>query len=159
MTDTGSLPIKIGKKVDAKGYSLGERSDGSVIAFKPEDANSRNVKAWNVTSCMIDKLKHRGMISLDQYDAASRFLDDFEQAGLRPSTGCSYEPREGGSGGEMTDKAALAHKRWQGAVRAAGPRYGDLVCVVVLFDRDVLVNELSRLRNGLSRLVKHYGFR
>ena len=77
MTDTGSLPIKIGKKVDAKGYSIGMRSDGASIVFKPEDANSRNVKAWNVTSCMIDKLKHTGMISLDQYDAASRFLDVF----------------------------------------------------------------------------------
>ena len=156
MTDTGSLPIKMHRDFDNDGSPIGSRSDGAKIIYKLVDMKSGYERhAVNVTSSMVDRLLHTKANSRYHHDAACRFIDDFELAGLRPSMGSCYEPRESSQGGEMSDVAAAAHGRWVSAVRILGTGYGDVCSAVLLHDNDN--EDTKRLLVGLDRLVKHYG--
>ena len=158
MTDTGSLPIKMLRDFDDDGSPIGSRSDGAKIIYKLVDMKSGYERhAVNVTSSMVDRLLHTKANSRYHHDAACRFIDDFELAGLRPSMGSCYEPRESSQGGEMSDVAAAAHGRWVSAVRILGTGYGDVCSAVLLHDNDNDNEDTKRLLVGLDRLVKHYG--
>lgn len=158
MSDTGPLRIRIVKDRSDDDNPIGVRQDGARIEMKLVDMQSGHERhAVNLDCLVIDRLARDKMISWHQHDAAMDFIADYDAAGLRPKSGSSYEPFSGGDSGEMSDKAAEAHKRWNGAVRATGPILGDLVCSVVLHDMDVRICELKRLRQGLDRLCAFYG--
>jgi hypothetical protein len=156
MTDTGSLPIKMLRDFDDDSSPIGLRSDEAKIIYKLVDMKSGyECHAVNVTSSMVDRLLHTKAISRYHYDAACRFIDDFELAGLRPSMGSNYEPLEPSQGGGMSDVTAAAHGRWVSAVRILGARYGDVCSAILLHDNN---NEDTKLLLiDLDRLVKHYG--
>jgi len=128
------------------------------IVLKNFDQTQGNARhAINQTSSMVDKLLYTRLISKTDYDVAIRFTEDFEETGLRAKSGSSYEPREKGGEAEMSDAASQAHNRWTEAVQAMGPRYGDIICSVVLYDFMPSSRDIETLKEGLMRLAIHYG--
>lgn len=111
---------------------------------------------------LLDILVLRHVISSAQREAAFRFREDFQAAGLAARLAGSYSAVRTvfspfGPWDERTDAEEAAYQRWRKALHAIGLTYSDVVMTVVCYDCLLELNRVPGLRAGLNKLAKWYG--
>lgn len=153
-------------RVELGDHGTPERRQHDPIKLQPADVNNPGVRAAKVmTESAIDYLLKRGSITQRMYDAAERLQAQYCRAAAgRRVIGSYNEPTTGD--GEISDRAALAIKAVNEAIRVVGQHHSGIVVHVVLEDLPMASWALKkglhhaaaadRLRIGLSVLADHY---
>lgn len=159
-TDYGSLDLKITKERDRDGNPIAVRKDGARIALKLIDMkHGHDRHAVNQSSTFADKMLQWKWIGRTQFDAACRFREDYDQSGMRERVGANYSPAAAGGTDEPTPEQERFIAAYKAAVRAMGPIYGSATSAAILHDLAPHHTDFWRVRDGLNRLIKHYGLR
>jgi hypothetical protein len=138
---------------------------GDVIEMR--ETIRAGVKAARVTTTsMVHRYLHRKEIDARQFSASQRLLEDWEAAGRRMAVTSSYG-QSGGGQQTMTDKAAMANKRYIAAIRSVGQELSPILAHVVLVDESAAgwakaahqspKSGITVLRLALDALARHYG--
>lgn len=141
----------------------------------PARQSARSVRV-NLAESPLGWLKARGLVSERQFLAGEQLREDFERAGLLPSTTMRWDaaPRSGGRRGAANPEAAThgrlsAKARFDAAMAQAGPGLTDILWRVVCAGDAMPIAEKAlgwparsgRLVLGLAldRLADHYRLR
>lgn len=161
---------------------LAERTieDGQVSAGQggeaPKRAGARRSVTVNLAESPLSWLKSRGHVCARQFEAGERLRSDYEMAALGPRVTMRWDaaPRAGGRRGpppglDPTLAQIAAKRRFDAAVRAAGPGLADILWRVVCAGEGLVAAEkglgwparAGKLVLGLAldRVADHYGLK
>jgi hypothetical protein len=142
-------------------YGPLERWQHSGRTFEPTE-RAGMLAARATEEHVIDVLVLRGFLEKSQSDAAFRFKNDYQHAGLAPQLIGCYSPAKNVdefyyTGRERSDPEEAAYYRWRHAVRMLGMLLSGTIISVVCYDRLPMPQDMLRLRQGLIKLAAWYG--
>lgn len=120
-----------------------------------------------ITTCVLDRLKARKLISHEYWRSGRRLQSDFHTAGLTPQVTLRFKDYISGSSNPVfSDRQLEAKQAFDRAMRYVGPELNDLLFDVVCADKTVRECEAMRawrptvglavLQIALRRLDEHY---
>jgi len=143
------------------GVELGARvmTDGGIVVHEGAKAVASSVLEALLKFGLLDGDQgthvDRKSVARSRYEAGERIMRMFIDAGLNQIKAVDLDSTGGGSGAELSDKAAAAHRRFNDLVRVMGPWMGCLTSVV-LHDQQPSGNEAVRnVKNALDRVCVH----
>lgn len=179
--DKPGLPSELRRAIDADKITpqralrlIEEGGEATEDTIVDQDSPSQNVVVLRVNEVQIDRLVRKEQITRSMWHAAVMLRDHFDKSGLEQLR--AMDPtRDKVDGGQskpeplFRDKHLTAFNR---AIRDLGPLASPVVTEIVLRDtkiedcrasshysnqRDRKTEIITRLRDGLCRLVLHFG--